>query len=499
MTDVSDPAHRGSDCAPAAGTAAGLHGAGGALPVRADRGDDRLQLQRPGRTAEHHLAGLHASQLRRPVGSLADHRTRWSISLAVAAVSTVVATAFGTMIGLALTRYALPRPGALMNLLIFIPMTAPEIILGASLLTLWVEPRRRARLPDHPGRAHHVQHQLRGGHRPRAPGRVQPIPGGGRHGPLCRRPDRPSGRSRSRSSSRASSSAALLAFALSIDDYVITLFSAGHTQTFPLWVFGVSRARHPARGQRARHAHLPGRARIHRRPALEPAARGGRQAGGRARNELPDRRGSASRWRLALGASSLGAAGARPSRSEATDAIGCTPRPTSSSCEACGACARSTSSMRRASAASCATRVANAARRRATGGRPAPAPPPPGARTQPPRRGGGLEPVRQLHLVPGARRLRRQRRHPAAPDRNLRNDARRLFRGPETRLAATGSMRGRRAPGAERGRSTRSGSSSSPAGRASSSRSSSSSPPAPPAMAPMRTPARSSCTCSPAR
>jgi spermidine/putrescine transport system permease protein len=35
--------------------------------------------------------------------------------------------------------------------------------------------------------------------------------------------------------------AALLAFALSIDDYVITLFSAGTTLTFPLWVFGVSR------------------------------------------------------------------------------------------------------------------------------------------------------------------------------------------------------------------------------------------------------------------
>ena len=36
-------------------------------------------------------------------------------------------------------------------------------------------------------------------------------------------------------------SAALLSFALSIDDYVITLFSAGRTVTFPLWVFGVSR------------------------------------------------------------------------------------------------------------------------------------------------------------------------------------------------------------------------------------------------------------------
>src|SRR5690606_31873193 len=35
--------------------------------------------------------------------------------------------------------------------------------------------------------------------------------------------------------------AALLAFALSIDDYVITSFVAGQDTTFPLWVFGVSR------------------------------------------------------------------------------------------------------------------------------------------------------------------------------------------------------------------------------------------------------------------
>jgi spermidine/putrescine transport system permease protein len=34
---------------------------------------------------------------------------------------------------------------------------------------------------------------------------------------------------------------ALLAFALSIDDYVITSFVAGQTTTFPLWVFGASR------------------------------------------------------------------------------------------------------------------------------------------------------------------------------------------------------------------------------------------------------------------
>ena len=34
---------------------------------------------------------------------------------------------------------------------------------------------------------------------------------------------------------------ALLAFALSIDDYVITSFVSGQTTTFPLWVFGASR------------------------------------------------------------------------------------------------------------------------------------------------------------------------------------------------------------------------------------------------------------------
>ena len=35
--------------------------------------------------------------------------------------------------------------------------------------------------------------------------------------------------------------AALLAFALSIDDYVITVFVSGQTLTFPLWVYGASR------------------------------------------------------------------------------------------------------------------------------------------------------------------------------------------------------------------------------------------------------------------
>jgi spermidine/putrescine transport system permease protein len=161
------------------------------------------------------------------------------VSIAVATVSTIVATTFGTMIGLALTRYQF-RGRSAMNLLIFIPMTAPEIILGAALLTLWVSlgvergfftilaahimfnisfvvVTIRARLAGMTRSLEEAGMDLYADGRTTFWKVTFPIifPG--------------------------ILSAALLAFALSIDDYVITLFSAGHTQTFPLWVFGVSR------------------------------------------------------------------------------------------------------------------------------------------------------------------------------------------------------------------------------------------------------------------
>jgi spermidine/putrescine transport system permease protein len=160
-------------------------------------------------------------------------------SLAVAAVSTLLATAFGTMIAFALARYRFAGRGAL-NLLIFVPMTAPEIILGASLLTLWISigtPRGfltilvahvmfnisyvvvtvRARLAGFNWSLEEAAMDLYADE-PTAFWRVTlPLifPG--------------------------VLAAALLAFALSIDDYVITLFNAGRTVTFPLWVFGASR------------------------------------------------------------------------------------------------------------------------------------------------------------------------------------------------------------------------------------------------------------------
>ena len=58
-------------------------------------------------------------------------------SLAVAVISTLIATTLGTLIGLALTRYDFRGRGPL-NLFIFLPMATPEIIMGASLLAMFV-------------------------------------------------------------------------------------------------------------------------------------------------------------------------------------------------------------------------------------------------------------------------------------------------------------------------------------------------------------------------
>ena len=59
------------------------------------------------------------------------------VSLTIAGLATIFSTVLGTMIGLALTRYRFRGRGAI-NALIFLPMASPEIVLGASLLTLFI-------------------------------------------------------------------------------------------------------------------------------------------------------------------------------------------------------------------------------------------------------------------------------------------------------------------------------------------------------------------------
>ncbi|WP_210439913.1 ABC transporter permease [Nocardioides xinjiangensis] len=59
-------------------------------------------------------------------------------SLQVATISTLVATVLGTLMALAMVRYRY-RGKAASNVLIFVPMATPEIVMGAALLTIFVQ------------------------------------------------------------------------------------------------------------------------------------------------------------------------------------------------------------------------------------------------------------------------------------------------------------------------------------------------------------------------
>ena len=59
------------------------------------------------------------------------------LSLVIAFFSAVIATAIGTLMALALVRYRFRGHGST-NLLIFLPMATPEIVMGSSLLTLFL-------------------------------------------------------------------------------------------------------------------------------------------------------------------------------------------------------------------------------------------------------------------------------------------------------------------------------------------------------------------------
>ena len=106
------------------------------LPDAADRGGDPVLVQQARRPLQLRLAGVHVRQLgrmgRRP-------RIRESVikSLQIGVLATVVATVLGTLIALAIVRHQFRGRGAT-NILVFLPMSTPEIVLGASLLTLFL-------------------------------------------------------------------------------------------------------------------------------------------------------------------------------------------------------------------------------------------------------------------------------------------------------------------------------------------------------------------------
>ena len=162
-----------------------------------------------------------------------------AISLGVAFVSTAVATALGTLIALALARHDF-RGRAGTNLFIFLPMATPEVVMASSLLALFVNLQLplgfttitiahimfnisfvvvtvRARLAGFPTHLEEAAMDLGANEVTTFRKVTFPLilPG--------------------------IMAAALLAFSLSIDDFVITNFTSGGTITFPMFIYAKAR------------------------------------------------------------------------------------------------------------------------------------------------------------------------------------------------------------------------------------------------------------------
>jgi spermidine/putrescine transport system permease protein len=176
--------------------------------------------------------------------SNADLTTALQNSLIIAVVSTVIAVTLGTFMALALVRYGFRGKG-LTDLFVFLPLATPEVVLGASLLGLfltlhvatgmvtiiiahvmftvsYVVVTVRARLE---GMDRHIEEAA--------------MDLGATEWGTFRKVTLPM-------IAPGVASAALLAAAISVDDYVVTSFNAGATQTFPLFIFGATRQGVPA-------------------------------------------------------------------------------------------------------------------------------------------------------------------------------------------------------------------------------------------------------------
>ena len=165
------------------------------------------------------------------------------VSIEIAVLSSIVATALGTLIALALVRYRF-HGSSTTNLLIFIPMTTPEIVMGASLLTLFLN----WRVPQGFGTIL-IAHVLFNISYVVVTVRARLV-GFDRH---LEEAAMDLGANEIVTFIRVTLpliapgilAASLLAFALSIDDFVITYFNAGTTTTFPLFVWGAARVAVP--------------------------------------------------------------------------------------------------------------------------------------------------------------------------------------------------------------------------------------------------------------
>jgi len=166
-------------------------------------------------------------------------------SLEIGLLGTLVATALGTLMALAIVRHGFRGRGTT-NLLVFLPMSTPEIVLGASLLTLFLNTTTVFTLGYWTIFIAHVMFvisfvvvtvkaRLIGFDRHLEEAAMDL---GANEWTTFRKVTLPL-------LAPAMLAAALLGFALSLDDFVITYLVAGSEQTFPLFVWGIARVAVP--------------------------------------------------------------------------------------------------------------------------------------------------------------------------------------------------------------------------------------------------------------
>ncbi|MCA9797656.1 MAG: ABC transporter permease subunit, partial [Candidatus Eremiobacteraeota bacterium] len=161
------------------------------------------------------------------------------LSLKIALISAAVATVLGGLVAIALVRYRF-KGGALVNLFLVLPLTTPEIVLGASLAALFIDrgvERGFATILI----AHimfctsfvalTVKARIRGFDWTLEDAAMD----------LGANPYRVFAKVTLPLIVPGLIAAALLSFALSIDDFIITFFNAGAEETFPLRIYGASR------------------------------------------------------------------------------------------------------------------------------------------------------------------------------------------------------------------------------------------------------------------
>jgi spermidine/putrescine transport system permease protein len=162
-------------------------------------------------------------------------------SLAIGGLATVAATILGTLMAFALVRHRFTGRSA-MNLTIFMPMASPEIVMGSSLLALFVAGGFAGQLGFWTILIAHIMFCLSFvvvTVRARLAGMDDTLEQAAMD--LYATPSQTFWRVTFPLVFPGILGAALLSFSLSFDDFIITNLNAGQTTTFPMYVWGVAR------------------------------------------------------------------------------------------------------------------------------------------------------------------------------------------------------------------------------------------------------------------